>query len=801
VIAGSSAKCVLGLWARGLLLLCLVSGATPAMAKAPLELWFEAPAKAWEGEVLPLGNGYLGATVEGSVHSERLQFNEKTLWTGGPGADSGYDYGIPSDPTTAALEGVQQALRSQGALAPQAVVAKLGRPAQHYGAYQNFGALRLTYPGLPDGISHYRRALDLSRGEAKVSYKADGVDYSREYFVSYPDNLIVVRLSSEAPGRIDVDLALEVPGNRSVRQRLNRQGIEVEGALHDNGLKYAASLVVSHTGGSVQVDGEKLEVRDADQVVLRLSAATGYRLAPPDYQGPDPGYAVAAFQSAAADLTWEQLRRRHRQDYQSLFERVHLDLGQEPSAKPTPALLAGYGKSNSEGEDRLLEALYFQYGRYLLIASSRPGSLPANLQGVWNHSNSPPWNADYHVNINLQMNYWPAQVTNLAETALPFFDFVESLTVTGRRSARQFFGADGWTLFLNTNIWGFTGVIDWPTAFWQPEAAAWLAQHFYEHYLFFREPSFLRTRAYPVMKSAAEFWLDALVPAPDSDGLVVSPSYSPENGDFTLGAAMSQQIVYDLFENTRDAAGQLGDTEMKATLDRALARLEPGLRIGSWGQLQEWRQDLDDPDNHHRHVSHLFALYPGHQITPEQKPLMQAVRTSLQARGDGGTGWAKAWRIALWARLQEGDRAWDMLAQQLRGSTLPNLWSDHPPFQIDGNFGATAAMAEMLLQSHDGLIRPLPALPAVWSSGEVRGLRARGDLTVDMAWNQGRLQSLGLAAGRSGNLALQLGRENWRVYRTSGTQGRKLQCPSGVCRLKVESGQGYRLEPVVSEPD
>ncbi len=456
----------------------------------------------------------------------------------------------------------------------------------------------------------------------------------------------------------------------------------------------------------------------------------------PDYRAAnvDPAVAAARDANSAMKRQSTELLGRHREDYQELYQRVSLDLGAPKTKLPTDRLRAGYG--GSVAADRALEQLYFNYGRYLLIASSRAGSLPANLQGVWNHYATPPWNSDYHVNINLQMNYWPADSANLSETAGPLFDFVDHLSVPGKLAAQRYFGAPGWTLVLNTNIWGYAGPIDWPTAFWQPEANAWLAQHYYEHYLFNRDEAFLRKRAWPIMKGAAEFWLAALVTDPRDGKLVVSPSYSPEHGPFTAGAAMSQQIVANLFTSTAEAARVVGDKAFGQRVEAALRKLDNGLRIGKWGQLQEWKADLDDPKSDHRHVSHLFALHPGHAIDPVKSPdLAAAARKTLDARGDASTGWSRAWKINFWARLHDGDRAHKLLAGLLIDSTLPNLWDNHPPFQIDGNFGATAGMIEMLVQSQNGEINILPALPKAWPKGKVSGIRARGDVTLDIDWD------------------------------------------------------------------
>jgi alpha-L-fucosidase 2 len=583
----------------------------------------------------------------------------------------------------------------------------------------------------------------------------DGVKFTREYFVSYPDGVIVVRLTANQPNRINFRARLVVPDNRTAEYSAINGELAVSGALHDNGLKYAAAATILSDGGMrSDLGNAQVGIVGASSAWIVLAAATNYRLHYPDYRGAEPLPTVRARLSRASELGWAQLIDRHVADHAQLFGRMSLDLRSAPADMPTPQLLKQYGSGRAEF-DRALETLYFQYGRYLLIASSRAGSLPANLQGVWNNSAHPPWNADYHVNINLQMNYWPALSTNLAETSAPLYDFIDSMLEPGGQAARRVLNANGWTLFLNTNIWGYTGLIAWPTAFWQPEAGAWLASQYYDFYRFSKDETFLRERAWPVMKGAAQFWLDALRTDSRDGKLVVTPSYSPEHGQFTAGAAMSQQIVFELFTHVAQVGAQLGEQEFTAKVQAALGQLDPGLRVGRWGQLQEWKQDLDERDNQHRHVSHLYALHPSSQIDTLKTPeYAAAALKSLEARGDGGTGWSMAWKINLWARLLDGDRAHRLLGEQLKHSTLPNLFDTHPPFQIDGNFGATAGMAEMLLQSHAGELHILPSLPAAWTSGEVKGLRARGNVSVDIRWSDKQAQEIHLLSASEQTLAI-----------------------------------------------
>lgn len=782
------------------MILTLLASPTTLANQDPLVLWFDRPGQNWESDSLPIGNGAIGATIQGGVQQDIVEFSEKTLWTGGPGSIQGYDFGLPDKKINypAKLKQVQEKLLNIRSMKPEKVATLLGRNNHGYGSFQSFSEIVFNFESSSQShLSRYRRSLDLETATATVSYVQDGVQYRRDYFVSYPDQVIVIKLSSDQPGKISFSADLTAPDNRSKHKSIKDGRITLKGTLHDNQLQYETQMQLSLQNGQLSISQDnQLQVNQADSVWIVVSAGTNYANHYPDYRGEDPHQKVSARIDNAVTVGYQQLREHHLHDYQRLFNRVDLQLDQTASSLPTNQLLAQYrSDKNTAANDRALERLYFQYARYLLISSSRAGSLPANLQGAWNHYQQAPWSADYHVNVNLQMNYWLAETTNLSETTAPLFDFIDNLQQPGKLAAKHIFGVDGWTMLLNTNIWGFSGLIAWPTAFWQPEAAAWISQHYYQHYLFNDDQAFLLNRAYPIMRGAAQFWLDVLVWDKQIGKWVVAPSYSPEHGDFSVGAAMSQQILLNLFRTTLDAAQQAGDQPMVDKLADKLTELDPGLRIGSWGQLQEWQDDLDDQKSTHRHISHLFALHPSNQISPLETPaLANAAVKTLNARGDGGTGWSQAWKINFWARLFDGNRAHKLLADLLDHNSLDNLWSNHPPFQIDGNFGSAAGIAEMLLQSQNHEIHLLPALPDAWPKGAVSGLRARGNIIVDINWAAGKLSNAILKPAHSGPLTLR--NSHFTKHSTVTTQGGQavpFQLKGEMIIFTGCAGQQYQL--------
>ncbi|MBN1924488.1 MAG: glycoside hydrolase family 95 protein [Prolixibacteraceae bacterium] len=731
-----------------------------------LKMWYDKPANVWN-EALPLGNGRLGAMVYGDPANEKIQLNEETFWSGSPSRNDNPN-------ALEALPKIRQLIfEGKYHEAESMINQNLKAETLHGSMYQTVGNLELTFDG-HDEYTGYYRELDLSKAVFTTTYIVDGISYKREVFASQPDQVLVVKLSADKRGKLTFTAGLNSPLQKTSKA-LNANTLEMTGlsSTHEGvegKVKSDTRAKILNKGGDTSIDGDKIKVSNASEVLILISMATNFV----DYQTLTANEVekCSQFLEAAEMKSYKELLKNHIKSFQKYFNRVSFDLGTSEAAKlPTDIRI----KNFAQNDDPELVSMYYQFGRYLLISSSQPGGQPANLQGIWNESTHPAWDSKYTININTEMNYWPAEKCNLSETHEPLFEMIKELSESGRKTAKDMYGCDGWVVHHNTDIWRISGVVD--GAFWGmwPMGGAWLSQHLWERYLYTGDVKFLE-EVYPVLKSACEFYQDFLVEEPEHKWMVVCPSISPENApagrpSVCAGATMDNQILFDLFSKTIKTAELLGkDKDLVVGFKKILDRLPP-MQIGQYGQLQEWMEDLDNPNDKHRHVSHLYGLYPSNQISPYTSPeLFDAARTTLIQRGDVSTGWSMGWKVNFWARLLDGNHAFKLITDQLTlvdpvrgrrsGGTYPNFFDAHPPFQIDGNFGCTSGITEMLLQSHDGSIHILPALPDKWrAKGAISGLLTYGGFEVSFSWENGAVKTLKIISKLGGNCRISLPNE------------------------------------------
>lgn len=735
-----------------------------AQTSPELKLWYDKPASIWN-EALPLGNGRLGAMIFGDPAVERLQLNEETIWGGSPN-NNVHDKALPALPKVRKLifEGKYKEAQD---LATSDIMSQTnnGMP------YQTFGSVYMSFPG-HQNYTNYYRDLNIENATAKVQYMVNGITYTREIITAFSDQVIAVKLSASQPGSITCNMFMNSPFDKTVTSTEGNQvslsGVTSTVEKQKGRVKFQGIFTAKNKGGELSVSNGIINIDKADEVTVYISIATNFK----NYKELTEDHIAKskAYLDYAILKDFSTIKEAHVSYYKNFFNRVSLDLGVTDVANETTD--ERIRKYDSQFDPQLA-ALYFQFGRYLLISSSQPGGQPANLQGIWNDMLFPPWESKYTMNINAEMNYWPAELTNLSEMHEPFIQLAKEVSETGKESARKLYNADGWVLHHNTDIWRITGPVDYAASGMWPTGGAWVSQDLWERYLYTGDKDYLN-EIYPIIKGAAEFFLDFMIAEPESGYLVVVPSNSPENthtaedGKSTIaaGTTMDNQLVFDLFTNVIRATKIIGkDKDFAKQLKEALDKMSP-MRIGKHGQLQEWMHDWDDPEDHHRHVSHLYGLFPSNQISPFKTPeLFQAAKTSLNYRGDESTGWSMGWKVNLWARLLDGDHAYKLLQDQLHlvtaaqrkgGGTYPNMLDAHQPFQIDGNFGCTAGIAEMLMQSHEGAIHLLPALPSKWKNGSIKGLVSRGGYEIDITWKNNEVSILKITAKKDGNCRLRL---------------------------------------------